>query len=502
MSELANFKKIFTNSLIHNSLILFMTKHKPKYSRVAQLKSVEDLKNYLENSGIDLAFDTELLPPDSSPFNHKIELKSGKTIGNSLCILPMEGWDGTTDGKPTHFTKNRWVKFAVSGAKLLFGCEAVAVCPEGRANPNQLYMSDENFEEFVNLRQLIINKHQEKFGRTDDLVIGLQLTHSGRFCKPNSTKKFESKTLYEHPFLDKKFHVNPAEQILSDDEIDAIIEMYIDAAIKAQKAGYDFVDIKHCHGYLGHEFLSAVDREGKYGGSFENRTRFLRNIVEGIKKAAPGLEMGIRLSAADLVPFKKGDEDAGIPEEFEGKYPYSFGSDGYKIDLSETKAFLQLAQDLGIQLICLTVGSPYYNPHLTRPALFPASDAYLPPEDPLAGVKRHIDITAELKKAFPEMVIIGSGYTYLQEWLPNVGQYVLRNKMADLIGFGRMVLSYPTMPDDMSKGNVMERKLICRTFSDCTTAPRNGLLSGCFPLDPYYKTIPEAAILKEMKEKI
>ncbi|MFN3851449.1 MAG: NADH:flavin oxidoreductase [Spirosomataceae bacterium] len=478
-------------------------KYKPKYSRVAQLKTAEDLRKYLNENGVDLPFDDTLLPPSESPFHKKIQLKSGKTIGNSLCILPMEGWDGTTDGKPTEYTKNRWVKFAVSGAKLLFGCEAVAVCPDGRANPNQLYMSDENFEEFVNLRQIVIEKHQEKFGTTDDLVIGLQLTHSGRFCKPNDHKKFESKVLYSHPFLDAKFHVNPETQTMTDEDIDELIEKYVSAAVLAQKAGYDFVDIKHCHGYLGHEFLSAIDREGKYGGSFENRTRFLRNIVEGINKAAQGLEIGVRLSAFDFLPFKKGIEDVGTPESTD-TYPYAFGSDdsGLNIDLTETKAFLALAESLGIQLICITGGSPYYNPHLMRPAIFPPSDGYLPPEEPMAGVKRQIDVTAELKKAFPELVIIGSGYSYLQEWLPNVGQYVLRNGMADSVGFGRMVLSYPTMPEDMLNGTTLERKLICRTFSDCTTAPRNGLISGCYPLDTLYKKLPEAEQLKAIKDSL
>ncbi|MCU0327266.1 MAG: NADH:flavin oxidoreductase, partial [Spirosomaceae bacterium] len=372
-----------------------------------------------------------------------------------------------------------------------------------RANPNQLYMSDDNFEEFVNLRQIVIDNHLEKFGTTEDLVIGLQLTHSGRFCKPNDHKKFESKVLYSHPFLDAKFHVNPETQTMTDEDIDELIEKYVKAAVLAQKAGYDFVDIKHCHGYLGHEFLSAIDREGKYGGSFENRTRFLQNIVEGINKAAPGLEIGVRLSAFDFLPFKKGIEDVGTPEPID-KYPYAFGSDdsGLKIDLTETKAFLSLAQSLGIQLICITGGSPYYNPHLMRPAIFPPSDGYLPPEEPMAGVKRQIDVTAELKKEFPELVIIGSGYSYLQEWLPNVGQYVLRNGMADSVGFGRMVLSYPTMPADMLSGNLLERKLICRTFSDCTTAPRNGLISGCYPLDTLYKKLPEAEQLKAIKDSL
>jgi NADPH2 dehydrogenase len=478
-------------------------KFKPKYSRIAQLKTTTDLKNYLSANAIDLPFDDTLLSANESPFHQKIQLKSGKTIGNSFCILPMEGWDGTTDGKPTEFTKNRWLKFAVSGAKLLFGCEAVAVCHSGKANPNQLVINDDNFEEFVNLRKIIIDNHTEKFGTTEDLVIGLQLTHSGRFCKPNSHKKFESKILYTHPFLNQKFGMDADYPVLTDEEIDEIVEKYIAAAVLAQKAGYDFVDIKHCHGYLGHEFLSAIDRGGKYGGSLENRTRFLRNIVAGIEQAAPGLEMGIRLSAFDLLPFKKGVNDIGEPEKIDS-YPYTFGGDklGLNIDLDEPKAFLALAQNLGIQLICVTGGSPYYNPHLMRPALFPPSDGYQPPEEPMAGVKRQIDVTNELKKAFPELVIIGSGYSYLQEWLPNVAQYVLRNGMADSVGFGRMVLSYPTMPDDLLNGRTLTRNLICRTFSDCTTAPRNGIISGCFPLDPLYKKLPEAEQLKAAKDQL
>lgn len=476
---------------------------KPKYSRIAQLKTADDLKNYLSQHAVTLGFDEALAENENSYFKQTITLKSGSVIGNRLCILPMEGWDGTTDGKPTDFVKRRWRNFAISGAKLLWGCEAVAVDPSGRANPNQLIMSDANFPDFVALHQLIIDNHAEKFGNTNDLMIGLQLTHSGRFCKPHDSKKFESKILYTHPVLNKKFNLGDDYPVMSDNDIDELIEKYIKAAVLAQKAGFDFVDVKHCHGYLGHEFLSAVDREGKYGGSFENRTRFFRNIVEGIQKNAPGLQIGVRLSSFDFVPFKKGPDDVGIPDLKEGDpYKYAFGGDGsgLGIDLTETKKFLQQAESMGIQLICITAASPYYNPHLTRPALFPPSDGYSPPEEPLAGVARIIKATAELKNAFPGLFIVGSGYSYLQEWLPNVGQYVLRNKMADFIGFGRMTLSYPTMPDDIVNGRPLERKQICRTFSDCTTAPRNGIISGCYPLDLFYKNLPQAEQLKEAKK--
>lgn len=478
-------------------------KYKPKYTRMAQIKTAPDLATYLQANGVDLAFDDTLLPPADSPFNRPIHLKSGKTIGNSLCILPMEGWDGTLDGKPTDFTRKRWLKFAESGAKLLFGCEAVAVCHDGKANPNQLVINQETVGELAALRQLIVDTHTASFGRTDDLIIGLQLTHSGRFCKPNSHKQFEPKLLYPHPYLNQRYGIEADYPTLTDEAIDNIVEQYVAAAVLAQQAGFDFVDIKHCHGYLGHEFLSAVNRPGKYGGSFENRTRFLRSIVAGIQHAAPGLELGIRLSAFDLLPFKKGENDVGVPEQTDA-YPFAFGGEhsGLAIDLDEPKAFLALAQSLGIQLICITGGSPYYNPHLMRPALFPPSDGYLPPEDPLLGVKRQIDVTHALKKAFPELVVIGSGYSYLQEWLPNVAQYVLRNGMADSVGFGRMVLSYPTMPADMTAGRTLVRNQICRTFSDCTTAPRNGLISGCYPLDTLYKKLPVAEQLKAIKETL
>jgi NADPH2 dehydrogenase len=475
-------------------------KYKPQYPRVAQLKTADLFAQHLEKEGIKLEFDTELQAGLGSPFSKSHTLRSGQKIGNAMCILPMEGWDGTVDGRPSDLTKRRWKHFALSGAKLLWGCEAVAVRPEGRANPNQLMINEQTFEDFIDLFQLIQSTHQEHFGDTSDLLVGLQLTHSGRFCKPNDKKKMEPKILYTHPVLNKKFGLGDDDPILSDEEIDSIIADYIKAAVLAQKAGFQFVDIKHCHGYLGHEFLSAYDRQGKYGGSFENRTRFLREIVAGIRAVAPGLEIGVRMSIFDWAPFQKGPEEYGIPAQV-SPYRFAFGGDasGTKTDMQESFLFLQELEKLGIELFCTTAGSPYYNPHIQRPALFPPSDGYLPPEDPLRGVARQIQATAEIKRAFPNLYVVGSAYSYLQEWLPNVGHYVLRNGMADSIGFGRMVLSYPDMPADILSGGGLKRAKICRTFSDCTTAPRNGMISGCYPLDPVYKAMPEYDQLKTLK---
>lgn len=157
-------------------------------------------------------------------------------------------------------------------------------------------------------------------------------------------------------------------------------------------------------------------------------------------------------------------------------------------------------QDLGIELLCTTAGSPYWVPHIQRPAAFPPSDGYLPPEDPLVGVARQIEVTGQLKQQFPKMTIVGSAYSYLQDWLPHVAQAVVRQGLADSIGLGRMALSYPELPADVLGGNAVQRKKICRTFSDCTTAPRNGLISGCFPLDKFYKSMPENQQLIQIKK--
>jgi hypothetical protein len=156
---------------------------------------------------------------------------------------------------------------------------------------------------------------------------------------------------------------------------------------------------------------------------------------------------------------------------------------------------------LGIHLVCITAGSPYYVPHIQRPALFPPSDAYQPPEDPLVGVDRLISVTATLKKAVPELTVVGSGYSYLQEWLPNVVDAVIANGDADFIGYGRMVLSYPEFAADVLSGKPLKKNKICRTFSDCTTAPRLGLVSGGFPLDAYYRGLPDYNRLEYSKKQ-
>jgi 2,4-dienoyl-CoA reductase-like NADH-dependent reductase (Old Yellow Enzyme family) len=469
------------------------------YRRVAQLRTADDFRNHLESLGIVMPFDDVVdVPALAQPLT-----VAGRNIGNRFAILPMEGWDGSPEGHPTELVRRRWKRFGQSGAKLIWGGEAVAVRHDGRANPNQLLISEDSLDALRDLRAELAGAHETRFGRTDDLLIGLQLTHSGRFSRPNDKKTPEPLIAYRHPFLDRRVGVEDDSAILSDEALYALIEDFVQAAMRAQAAGFDFVDIKHCHGYLGHELLTAVDRAGDFGGSFENRTRFLREIVAGIRARAPGLHIGVRLSAFDWVPFKPGEDRIGVPEPLpDHSYRYAFGGDdtGTGIDLTETRAFLALLEALHIRLVCLTAGSPYYNPHIQRPALFPPSDGYEPPEDPLVGVARQISVVAQLKRDFPSLLLVSTGYSYLQEWLPHVASYAIRTGMVDSIGLGRMALSYPELPADVLAGAPLKRKQICRTFSDCTTAPRNGLVSGCYPLDPFYKAREEYKFLSGLKQ--
>ncbi len=472
------------------------------YRRVAVFKNAQDFQAYLQTHGAIMPFDEVVESGLSSPLAQPITL-GDRMIGNRFAVLPMEGWDGTTDGRPTELVRRRWQRFGESGAKLIWGCEAVAVRPDGRANPNQLMILPETVGELAELRQLLVQAHEAQFARSDDLLVGLQLTHSGRFARPHG-KQMEPMILYHHPLLDKKFGIPADGPVMSDEELDRLVDEFVAAAVLAQQAGFAFVDVKHCHGYLGHEFLTAVDRPGRYGGSFANRTRFLRNVVAGIRAEAPGLLIGVRLSAFDLIPFQPGPEPErrGVPAPFTGDYPYAFGGDmtGQQISLAEPLALLDLLLELDIRLVCITAGSPYYTPHIQRPAFFPPSDGYQPPEDPLVGVARQIQVVAELKRQRPELIYVGSGYSYLQDWFAQVAQATVRTEQTDLVGIGRMVLSYPQICADILAGRPVQRKRLCRTFSDCTTAPRNGMISGCYPLDEFYKQRPEFRQLQQAKE--
>jgi NADPH2 dehydrogenase len=477
------------------------------YTKVAQLKDVAALKARLAELGLDLPIDEKILTAaEGSPLAEPLEI-GGFRLGNRWCIHPMEGWDANRDGSPSVHTLRRWKHFGLSGAKFIWGGEAAAVQPEGRANPNQTLATPDNRAGLAALLKTCRDAHVEAFGSDDDLFVGLQLTHSGRFSRPND-KRLEPHIAYHHPLLDAKFHIDPNNQevVWTDDNLERLIDAYVVGAGLARDVGFQFVDVKACHGYLLHEFLSARSRPGRFGGDFEGRTRLMFTIIERIRDRYPELMIVVRLSAFDTLPYKTSRE-IGEPLPYQDLLPYEFGfgvdpTDPLKYDLAEPIHLIRRLKQAGVVAVNLSCGSPYYNPHIQRPAIFPPSDGYQPPEDPLVGVVRQIEAAREMKLAVPEMPMIGTGYSYLQDYVPQVAQAVVRAGWIDGVGLGRMVLSYPDLPAESLATGKLARKKVCRTFSDCTTAPRNGIISGCFPLDPYYKAMPEAAAVKQIKGEL
>ncbi|MEO0663761.1 MAG: NADH:flavin oxidoreductase, partial [Planctomycetota bacterium] len=331
--------------------------------------------------------------------------------------------------------------------------------------------------------------------------IGLQLTHSGRWSRPDGPPAPRPAT--RDPLLDAR--AGGDAPLLTDNELRAIRDRYALCARLAQDAGFDFVDVKACHGYLLHELLGARGREvSVYGGpAFEDRARLFVETVEAVREAAPGLTIGTRVSLFDVVPHRPRPDRLGEPAA--ARWDHGFGVRAERpteFEESEPARFLELLALLGVRMVNVTLGSPYYNPHLQRPAAYPPSDGYQPFADPLVFVARHLDATRAAKRLSPDALVVGTGYTYLMDWLAHVAEAEVARGGVDVVGLGRMVLSYPELPRDVLGDRPLARKLVCRTFSDCTTAPRNGMRSGCFPLDPVYRSLPERDELEEIKKRL
>ena len=481
------------------------------FPRVASFRSARSIADYVSRLGYVLPCDEAIETAPGSPLAQPIEIpwRGGTfTVGNRFAVQPMEGWDGESDGHPSELTRRRWLRFAHSGAKLIWGCEAVAVLPEARANPSQLLLNKETAGSFEALLGEMRRLHRERFGSHDDLLIGLQLTHSGRFSHPHEKHRLEPVIAYHHPILDAQFGIPACHEPVSDAEIGRIVGAFSEAAALACSIGFDFVDLKHCHGYLGHELLSAYHRAGAYGGSFENRTRFLKEVVAATRNSAKGIQIGVRFSSFDSIPFAlDGANGVGRPVLQPDLLPYTWGfglnpAEPWKPEMNEARLLMKLVAAMDVRLVNISASSPYYAAHLQRPAIFPPSDGYPPPEDPLMGVARLLTAARELKGSESSIAVVSSGWSYLQNFLPHFAQAMIREGWSDFVGLGRMMLAYPELPADVLERGHLDPKRLCRTFSDCTTGPRNGLVSGCYPLDGFYKARPEAARLQALKQEM
>lgn len=434
-----------------------------EYTPLSQLPTASEFSAYLAKHAIDLPFDAVVETGDGAPLAQPVSIEEFN-IGNRWAILPLEGWDSDMAGMPTDKSVARWEAFGRSGVKTIWG-ESAAVRPDGRSTPTQLLLAEETT---VGLERLVAGArtaHADRFGRADDIKIGIQMTHSGRMSHPGPSGDARPVTVRRHPYLDEKLGPPAESGLLTDGELWQLVDEYATAASVVAHAGFDFVDLKACHGYLSHELLGAFERPGEFGGSFENRTRFLRSITERIKSDTPELKLALRLSAFDTVAHIADGSNTGVPITLD-PYRFWFGTDetGHQIDLSEPIRLLTELRDMGVDLICVTGSSPHNTWHYQRPALTAKPGEYLTPEDPLVGVARHLRVTAELRKAVPGIVTVGSGYSYLQQWLPNVAQAAVRAGMTDIVGLARMHLAYPGMAADSLAGRPLDLNAIQQSF--------------------------------------
>lgn len=381
-----------------------------------------------------------------------------KTAPNRLACQAMEGCDGNKDGSPDVLTKRRYERFSKGGAGLIW-FEATAVMEEGRANPRQLYITDNNLDAFKRQVEEIKRTAYEANGY-EPLVI-MQATHSGRYSKPGGSPA--PLIAYNNPIFEKDNPI-PKDRIVTDEYLDKVKEALINGAKLAEKAGFDGVDIKCCHRYLNSELLSAYEREGKYGGSLENRTRLLRESVMGaIQNCSSDFIVSSRLNVYD-----------GFP------YPYGFGvskDGGTALDTSEPIWLVERLYEYGVRILNITMGNPYFNPHVNRPF---AVGGYEAPEHALEGVARVLFGTAKIKEAVPNMAIICSALSFLGVAAPHVVSAFIKENKFDFAGFGRTAFAYPDFAKDILKNDGMDKNKICICCSKCTEIMRKpGGTPGC-----------------------
>ncbi len=408
-------------------------------ARYFKFRSLADLEAESQHLGLDLRFSA-----DFDPLFRPVTIGPLRA-GNSLCIQPMEGCDGTLDGRPDELTLRRYQRFGAGGAKLIWG-EATAVLEEARANSRQLLMSEQTAPALERLLRECRQSHRAVFGSDDDLVVGLQLTHSGRYS-------------HRRPLL--AFH-------------DPILDPRTSADMLS-------------------ELLAAKTRPGPYGGSLENRTRLARDIIVAIRAEVPALVIATRLNVYDGIPYRKGAGDnGGEPCPWKAPVQSAWGTredDPFTADLTEPVWWIGEMRRLGVSLVNVSMGNPYATPHVIRPFEYPPPDGYETPEHPLIGVDRHFRLTAELQEKFPDLPLVGSGYSYLQEFLCHAGAANLRDRRTTFVGVGRAALPQPDFARQLLTEGRLDRKRICRTFSYCTAlmrAKHNDLgqfATGCPPFD-------------------
>jgi 2,4-dienoyl-CoA reductase (NADPH2) len=462
---------------------------KPFSYKFQAVSKFETLLEEIKDQHIDLEYstDTSILFDKTSILVNNHTSKNLK-IPNRLVIHPMEGCDGNENGEPTELTKRRYERFGGSGAGIIW-FEATAVVPEGRANPRQLMLNKQNFEKIKELLTISDTARTSLLTNNPDLpkesfenpIRILQLTHSGRYSRPGLIK--EPLRSYPYPEIDTAFGIDPQSgKIVTDAYLDALKERYWDAIGLAMEAGFDGVDIKSCHRYLISELLSGFTRENSnYGGlSFDQRTKFLRDVVAGAIKRYSKMLITLRLNLYDGMqsPFGWGVvKNSSEKESPELPIP----------DPSEPILLLQKLTDLGITLVNFSLGNPYYKPYLSRPYDAPSYGAPQPPESQLKSIERIVTVERAVSEGIKKfaknknysITTIGSGFSWLRQWAPYIAVGEIKRKSFDLIGFGRMAFANPEFPIQIYKNGVIDHAKTCLSCSHCTDLMRFDVQSGC-----------------------
>lgn len=419
-------------------------------------KSLDELKAKAESLKVHLPFSEDISVLAKPLAFGNVVLK------NRLGIAPMEGADALPDGSPSRLTTRRYVREAEGGSGLIW-FEAISIVPEGRSSAHQLMLTKDNLEQYKRFTEEIKEAGRKANGFAPYLV--MQANHSGRCSNPQGRPA--PLIAYRHPEYEK---LRPADDscIVSDDYLKSLEEKFGEAALLAREAGFDAVDIKSCHGYLLAELNSAYNRPGQYGGSFENRTRLLRNGIA----AAKAYETEDFLVTARI----------GIFDGF--AYPYGFGvkeEEGAVVNAEEPIRLIRsLYKDYGLPMVNLTMGNPYVSTHVTRPY---DHGKYVPDEHPLVGVARIINGIGAVKKAVPQMVISASGPSYLRQYSDLFAAGAIEEGLCDEMLFGRMSFANPGFANQIIKDGCMDVKKTCVACGKCGDLIRAGKPTGCVVRD-------------------
>jgi 2,4-dienoyl-CoA reductase (NADPH2) len=410
----------------------------------------EELEAKIASLGLDLPLDADL-----APLGKRITIGS-REAPNSLAIHPLECRDSTPEGSPSELTFRRYQRFAEGGAGQIW-FEATSFTPEGRSNQRQLLLSERTLPDF---KKLCADTQAHGAGRPPMTV--LELTLSGRYAANRPM------IAVHDDILDPASGVPADYPLITDGELEALEDRYVDAAGLAAQAGFDAVDVKACHGYLMAELLGARQRPGQYGGSFENRTRFFLNVVDKIQaRLGSSIVVTTRLNACEGIPGGWGMDASGEP----------------RADLNEPMRLVRMLYERGVRLVNISAGNPYINPHIGRPFDRPMDGARLPQEHPLEGVARLVEQVRQIQQVVPGMVVVGTGYSWLRQYLGYSAAANIRRGWVSAVGVGREALAYPEFARDLLEKGALDPRKTCVTCSLCSQLMRAGGPTGCVIMD-------------------